>query len=65
MCFSTPNQPAPPPVPDADAEAARSRRAAEVEANRAQRGRAATIVTSPLGDPGFGDNIRRTMLGGR
>lgn len=66
MCFSvkTPEVPKAPPVPDANAEEARARRAQEMEAAKQQRGRAATILNSPLGDPNYGSNIRKTRLGG-
>jgi hypothetical protein len=66
MCFSTktPEVPKPPPVPSKTAEDAQRRRAAEAEASRQAQGRAATIITSPLGDPDFGKNVRRTTVGG-
>jgi hypothetical protein len=66
MCFSmkTPDVPEPPPVPSKDAEDAKARRATEAEISRQQQGRAATIITSPLGDPSFGQNVKRTQLSG-
>lgn len=64
MCFSTPKVPDPPPVPSKNAEDAQRRRANELAANRQARGREATIITSPLGDPDFGQNVRRTQIGG-
>jgi hypothetical protein len=66
MCFnfSTPKVPDPPPVPSKDAEDAKARRATEAEISRQQQGRAATIITSPLGDPSFGQNVKRTQLSG-
>lgn len=65
MCFDVeaPKVPDSPPIPSADNDEARRRRAAQQAQNQAQRGRAATIITSPLGDPGFGQNVRRTSLG--
>jgi hypothetical protein len=66
MCFmpKIPKPPALPEAPGRDTEAARAARArAEAEARR-RRGRGATILTSALGDPGFGGNIARTTLGG-
>jgi len=66
MCFKVPEVKVPdaPPVPSADSEEARARRAKEVDAARRQRGRAATILNTPLGDPSYGQSIRRTQLGG-
>lgn len=64
MCFSPPKQPDPPAVPSRNSEAAQARVAAEQDAARQQQGRAATIVTTPLGDPEFGRNVRRTQIGG-
>lgn len=64
MCFSTPRQPDPPPVPSRNAEDAQRRRAAETMAAEQQQGRQATIITTPLGDPDFGKNVRRTQIGG-
>lgn len=64
ICFSTPKVPEPPPVPSKSAEDAQRRRAAEAEISRQQQGRAATIITSPLGDPNFGRDVRRTQLMG-
>lgn len=66
MCFnfSTPKVPDPPAVPSKTAEDAQRRRANELETSRQQQGRAATIITSPLGDPSFGQNVKRTQLSG-
>ncbi|KFB11037.1 hypothetical protein [Nitratireductor basaltis] len=66
MCFNfkTPDVPKAPPVPSASSEEAKRRRANEVAANEAAKGRSATIITSPLGDPSYGQNVRRTQLGG-
>lgn len=66
MCFSvkTPEVPKAPPVPNKNAEDAQRRRAAEAQAAESAKGRQATIITSPLGDPGFGENVKRTRLGG-
>lgn len=66
MCFnfSAPKVPDAPPVPSKDAEDAQRRRANEAEISRQQQGRAATIITSPLGDPNFGQNVRRTQIAG-
>jgi len=66
MCFKVPQPKVPeaPPVPSADAEAAKSRREQEMQAAKQQQGRAATILNTPLGDPSYGENIRRTRLGG-
>ena len=64
MCFASPKIPDPPPVPSKTAEDAQRRQAAEAETNRQQQGRAATIITSPLGDPNFGQNVKRTQLAG-
>jgi hypothetical protein len=64
MCFSTPRQAATPPVPSKNAEEASARRAEVAMQARQARGREATIITSPLGDPGFGQDVRRTRLAG-
>lgn len=66
MCFSAPKVKVPdaPPVPDANAQEARARRANEMIAAEQQRGRAATILNTPLGDPNYGEDVRRTRLGG-
>lgn len=66
MCFSfkTPKVPEAPPVPSKSAEDAQRRLAAEAETSRQQQGRAATIITSPLGDPDFGKNVKKTLVGG-
>lgn len=66
MCFAKPKVEVPdaPPVPDANAEEAKTRRANEMIAAEQQRGRAATILNTPLGDPNYGEDVRRTRLGG-
>lgn len=67
ICFSTPKMPKipdPPPVPSKSAEDAQRRLLAESEQSRRQQGRAATIITSPLGDPNYGKNVQKTKLGG-
>jgi hypothetical protein len=66
MCFSakTPDIPKPPPVPSKNAEDAKRRMAAEAELSRMQQGRASTVVTSPLGVSNFGEEVKRTKLGG-
>lgn len=65
MCFpKAPKAPDAPPVPDANAEEAKTRRANEMIAAEQQRGRAATILNTPLGDPNYGEDVRRTRLGG-
>lgn len=66
MCFSTPKVDVPKaqPVPSAQADAAKARRQEQDQLNQQQQGRAATILTTPLGDPNFGQNINRTMISG-
>jgi len=66
MCFKQPDVKVPdaPIVPDADAEAAKSRRAGEMAAAEQQQGRAATIITTPLGAQDYGKNLKRTTIGG-
>jgi hypothetical protein len=64
MCFSTPKIPDAPPVPSRASEEAKSRRANEMMTNAASQGRAATVITTPLGDPNFGKNVQRTTIGG-
>lgn len=66
ICFSTPKVKVPdaPPVPNANAEAAKARRQQEMQAAKQLQGRAATILNTPLGDPNYGEDIRRTRLGG-
>lgn len=65
MCFQRPPKvPAAPPVPSKEAEDAQRRRANEAVSAKQQQGRAATIITSPLGVSGFGEDVRRTRLGG-
>lgn len=64
MCFETPKVETPKArVPRRDNTEAKRRRRNEEENNRIQAGRAATIATTPLGDPGFGQSIRRATLG--
>lgn len=66
MCFKpdTPKIPDAPPVPSVEAEAAKTRRADERMANEQAQGRAATIITTPLGAQDFGKNLKRTTIGG-
>lgn len=64
MCFKTPEMPKAPPVPSAMAEDAKRRREMEMAASRQAQGRAATVVSSPLGDPNYGKNVTRVTLGG-
>lgn len=66
MCFKAPDVKVPdaPPVPNANAEAAKARRQQEMQAAKQLQGRAATILNTPLGDPNYGEDIRRTRLGG-
>ena len=65
MCFpmSMPKLPKQEPLPQRTSDATQAARArAEREAQQRQ-GRRATILTSGLGDPSFGSNISRTVLG--
>jgi len=65
MCFGKqPSVPVAPPVPSKDAEDAQRRRANEAAAASQAQGRAATVITSPLGDPNYGNNVLKTKLGG-
>lgn len=65
MCFSKPPPiPAAPPVPSKESQDAQARRANEAVASQQAQGRAATIITSPLGVSGFGQDAQRTKLGG-
>lgn len=67
MCFPKAPEvkvPDAPPVPSKNDEDAKRRRDAEAATSRQQQGRAATIITSPLGDPGFGENVKRTTISG-
>lgn len=65
MCFfQPPPTPSTPQTPSEDSEAARRRRAEQMAMNEQQQGRAATILTTPLGDPNFGRNVNRTVLAG-
>lgn len=65
MCFGkAPKVPAAPPVPSKEAEDAQRRRANEAAAAQQAQGREATIITSPLGDPSFGNQVVKTKLGG-
>lgn len=66
MCFkpSTPDVPEAPPVPSAEAEQAKTRRADERQAAEQAQGRASTIITTPLGAQDYGDNRKRTQIGG-
>lgn len=49
-------------TPSINSEDARRRRQQQTMLNQQQRGRAATVLTSPLGDPNFGQAINRTTL---
>ncbi|MGB3389462.1 MAG: hypothetical protein WBA88_15925 [Pseudaminobacter sp.] len=65
MCFpKPPKQASAPPVPSKEAEDAKRRRANEAAASEQQAGREATIITSPLGVSSFGEDVKRTKLGG-
>lgn len=65
MCFfQQPQLPQPVATPSVNSEEARRRRAQQTAANEQQSGRASTVLTSPLGDPNFGQNINRTVLVG-
>ena len=68
MCFSSPAAPPPPPAipvpPSARDEGLRAQQD-ELRRKRAEGvGKQATILTSPLGDAGFGQNISRPQAGG-
>lgn len=63
MCFTQPRVPDAPPVPSAESQAAKSRRANEIVQEQQQQGRAATVLT-PLNNNAFGENVRRTRIGG-
>lgn len=67
MCFFSQPTAAAPAVaksPSANSEDARRRRAQQTALNDQQRGRAATVLTTPLGDPNFGRAVNRTTLVG-
>ena len=65
MCFfSQPQLPKTVATPSVNSEDARRRRAQQSLLNDQQRGRAATILTSPLGDPNYGQSVNRTVLVG-
>lgn len=66
MCFKpkTPDVPEAPPVPSAEAEQAKTRRADEKQAAEQAQGRASTIITTPLGAQDYGENRKRTTIGG-
>lgn len=65
MCFfEQPKMPEAVAQPSAQSEDARRRRAQQAAANSQQRGRAATVLTSPLGDPTYGQSVNRTTLVG-
>lgn len=66
MCFSAPKVDVPkaPPVPSAQSDDAKARRQEQDQINQQQQGRAATILTTPLGDPNFGKNLKRTVVSG-
>lgn len=65
MCFNTQKIPPPPPLPtppnareaDLVAEENKARRSAMAIAPRRE-----TVVTSPMGDPGYGSNVNRVVL---
>lgn len=65
MCFfQTPDVPKVPNVPSKQADEARARVANEMLASQQAQGRAATVLTTPLGDSSFGQSVKRTKLGG-
>lgn len=65
MCFFQQTQaPATQAQPSTNTEEARRRRAQQTAANQQQQGRAATVLTSPLGDPSYGQSVNRTTLVG-
>lgn len=67
MCFFNPpaaSTPRTTSVPSVNSEDARRRRSQQALLNDRQRGRAATVLTTPLGDPNFGNAINRTTLVG-
>nr|WP_313709024.1 hypothetical protein [Brucella intermedia] len=51
-------------MPSEDAEAAKTRRAEERQAAEQAQGRASTIITTPLGAQDYGENRKRTTIGG-
>lgn len=51
-------------VPSVNSEDAKRRRQQQTVLNERQRGRAASVLTSPLGDPSFGQSVNRTVLVG-
>jgi len=65
MCFfQQPQLPKTVATPSVNNEDSRRRRAQQTALNDQQRGRAATVLTSPLGDPNFGQSLNRTVLVG-
>lgn len=68
MCFSqkTPKPPKPPPIPTPPVPQEAEMKADE-DARRRALGAAAprssTVLTSPLGDPGYGASVSGTKLG--
>lgn len=53
-----------PNAPTRESTEARRRVMEQQQVNEQTRGRRATILTSPLGDPGFGKQVNRTVLTG-
>ena len=65
MCFfSTPEVPKAPATPSKTSDDARARVASEMLASQQAKGRASTVLTTPLGDSTFGQSVKRTKLGG-
>ena len=67
MCFSAPKPPAPPPLPTPPSARDEGLRAQQDEVRRKRAegvGKQATILTSPLGDAGFGQSITQPRVGG-
>jgi hypothetical protein len=60
MCFSAPPMPKTPPVPKRDDNASLAQQARMT--TLASRNVSGTLTTSPLGDGGFGTNVRKTTL---
>lgn len=57
MCFSTKTNERDPP--SKTSEEARKRIANELALARQQQGTAATVLTTPLGDTGYGQNVTK------
>lgn len=67
MCIKTPEPPEVPPapaVPSKASEEAQARRANVTRLALDQQGRQETVRTSAQGADDFGENLRRTKLGG-